>query len=237
MAENIEQANALVGKELPFLFQQNRDLLIKRYTQMGVTVVDNLTLLPDQDFLDRNWTTEHYNEHGRRSIAFQVAQELKKIYPGEYVEVKQPLNSQSLFFHNCEDLLGWGQEQTLTTEKSFSGKHSSLLFQTQPYSITFDQSIQVLDSLISKVNISFKMFQDILLPDAKLVIEILGTKIPSSWHGFKLAELNSVIQNWVEVKYEFILPLDFKLTDRIKIYILNEDKRKLYIDDFRIHFQ
>ncbi len=77
MAENIQYADSLVGNPLTFLMKQNRDLLVARYTAMGATVVDNLELVPGAEFIDQNWTSEHYFFKGRDLIARNLARVLK----------------------------------------------------------------------------------------------------------------------------------------------------------------
>jgi hypothetical protein len=57
--------------------RDNRDKLIKRYEAMGATVIDNLELVPSEHFLDKKWTTEHYNDKGRILIAKNVAKHIK----------------------------------------------------------------------------------------------------------------------------------------------------------------
>jgi hypothetical protein len=80
LGENIEAADSLVGKELIWLMKQNRDLLIKRYRKKKVLVIDNLMAIPATEFVDTNWTTEHYAQSGRRIIAKNVAYGLRKYY-------------------------------------------------------------------------------------------------------------------------------------------------------------
>ena len=80
MAENTERAKELIGDDLIFLIKQNRDLLVNRYNKNGVIVADNLELIPDEQYIDRNWTTEHYAEKGRKGIAKNVADSLKQFY-------------------------------------------------------------------------------------------------------------------------------------------------------------
>ncbi|MDF1575901.1 MAG: hypothetical protein P1P86_12005 [Bacteroidales bacterium] len=84
MAENMEKARELVGEDLIFLMNQNRELLKDYYGSRGVRVVDNLSIVEDEQFIDREWTTEHYAEKGRKAIARQVAGELRIWYPGLY---------------------------------------------------------------------------------------------------------------------------------------------------------
>ena len=85
MAENVDKANMLVGKDLMFLMQRNREYLLNRYGNLpGVTIVDNFDLVRDAEFVDQNWTTEHYYEYGRRQIAHHLAQTLRQFYPADY---------------------------------------------------------------------------------------------------------------------------------------------------------
>lgn len=88
LSENVQYADSLVGKDLVYLMKQNRDLLVNRYTQKGVLVVDNLEAVNGKDFVDQHWTTEHYKEKGRRIVARNLAEGLKKIYPKEYINQK-----------------------------------------------------------------------------------------------------------------------------------------------------
>jgi hypothetical protein len=76
LAENIEWADSLVGKELVYFMKANRDLLVQRYSRMGVVVVDNLESVPGEYFGEKNWTTEHYNQFGRQIIANNVTKSL-----------------------------------------------------------------------------------------------------------------------------------------------------------------
>lgn len=73
LAENVQYADSLVGKELISLMNQNKQLLIDRYTQKGVTVVNSFNLVNGIDFIDQDWTTEHYNQTGRWILAKNVA--------------------------------------------------------------------------------------------------------------------------------------------------------------------
>ena len=84
MAENIEYADSLVGKELVFLMKQNRDFLVKRYQKGNCVVVDNLEAVPGKEFTDQTWTTEHYGYKGRMIIAKNVAKTLNKQFSKEY---------------------------------------------------------------------------------------------------------------------------------------------------------
>jgi len=88
MAENMEKAGQLVGEDLIFLMNQNRELLKHYYGSKGVIVVDNLSSVEDQFFIDQTWTTEHYAEGGRKTIAKGVAAALLTWYPDEYRDAR-----------------------------------------------------------------------------------------------------------------------------------------------------
>lgn len=84
MAENMERAEELVGEDLVFLMNANRNLLKEYYGSRGVLVIDNLDAVEDDQYIDRDWTTEHYAERGRKLIARKVAEELKRWYGDQY---------------------------------------------------------------------------------------------------------------------------------------------------------
>ncbi len=87
MAENIQYADSLVGKELVFLMRQNRDFLVKRYNTPNCKVVDNLELVEGKWFIDQNWTTEHYNYKGRMRIAKNLALAMKAEFENNFKSV------------------------------------------------------------------------------------------------------------------------------------------------------
>ena len=87
MAENVRFADSLVGKDLVFLMRRNRDFLVNRYHRDNCKVIDNLELVPANEFIDQNWTTEHYKFHGRMLIARNLANVLKRDFETEYVKV------------------------------------------------------------------------------------------------------------------------------------------------------
>jgi hypothetical protein len=77
LPENIEEGEAMVDKDLTQLMIANKNELKKRYEDKGVQVVDCFGLLPDEDFLERTFPSEHYFQRGRQQIALQIIQALK----------------------------------------------------------------------------------------------------------------------------------------------------------------
>ncbi len=79
MAENTQRAKELLGNDILYFLEYNRKLLIDYYQRKGVTVVDNLNSVENEQFIDQDWTTEHYAEKGRQTIATNVTDTLMKI--------------------------------------------------------------------------------------------------------------------------------------------------------------
>jgi hypothetical protein len=84
MAENVQYADSLVGKDLVFLMKENRDFLVNRYQKNNCKVIDNLEAIPGRWFIDQKWTTEHYLCKGRMQIAKHIADTLKIDFMNEY---------------------------------------------------------------------------------------------------------------------------------------------------------
>ncbi|MEM9022664.1 MAG: DUF4843 domain-containing protein, partial [Bacteroidota bacterium] len=80
LPENLALADSLVGPDLTNLIKQNRDFLTARYRDQAI-VVDNLDLVPDEEFTDRDFPTEHYTQQGRKRVAVSLAVALEAFYP------------------------------------------------------------------------------------------------------------------------------------------------------------
>jgi hypothetical protein len=232
MSENVERAQELVGDDLVYLMKQNRDLLVNRYHKNGVLVVDNLEEVPDEEYIDRNWTTEHYAENGRRIIAKNVAVSMKSSMPkGSFT-----LARKTEFKNDCEGDIKWNQMPSLSLEKAFEGKQSSKILNGQPYSVTFEYPIKNLPDSVKNVQIEFQLLQSNLANEAKLNIEIYGEQLPFIVNSESLINLTQTLHKWSKVQYQYELPNNFKKGDYIKVYVFNASNTPIYIDDILIRF-
>lgn len=77
LPDNLEQIEALVGPELSPIMKSNARFIVERYQKQGVTVINNQTLVHDNDFRDRDFPTEHYCQNGRRAVAESIVAVLK----------------------------------------------------------------------------------------------------------------------------------------------------------------
>ena len=152
MAENVDKANCLVGKDLMYLMKHNHDYLMNRYGHLeGVTVVDNLNLVRDVNFIDQDWTTEHYYEEGRRIIAKNVAEALKAYYPDEYREIDLKCDEGHYYF----------------------GDDECQLDAATPYGPTLTLSADSLQEDWERVNVAFMMRQTDTLHKTQLVVSLI----------------------------------------------------------------
>lgn len=238
LSENTEKAGKLVGEDLLYIMNENRNLLIKYFEQKGVTVVDNLSAVEDDQFIDQNWTTEHYGEKGRKKIARNVASAIKLFHPEAFTSIDYSQNIQTYFFNNCEGKVIWGQKQTITEKTSFSGKHSSRTGNGNNFSITFEYPLKLMpDSVKNTINIGLKIKQESINHEAKLVFQANGENIKSYGQDFDLKRQVNKINTWSDYNMEFIIPDSIKEADLIKIYVYNTSTEIIYVDDFEIEFK
>lgn len=216
MAENVDKANELVGKDLLFLMKQNRDYLMQRYdTQEDVTVVNNLDLVRDVNFIDQDWTTEHYYGEGRHIIAHQVAQALRQYYPNEYQD-------SGLLQYEAGHYCFEGSEDELNVER--------------PYSQTLILPADSLQPDWGMVNIAVEMLQPDTLNDAQIVIEKNGEQGKTSTY-YDLGPQIQSIGKWEFAT--FALPIDstFREAEQIKFFVYNPSTSSVRVRRFDISFR
>jgi len=216
MAENVDKANELVGKDLMFLMKRNRDFLLDRYGNLdGVTVVDNLSLVRDVNFIDQDWTTEHYYEEGRRIIADHLAYNLKKFYPLDYQ------NPDSLRFDkghyritNCREVSArwiYGPSMSFTP-----------------------------DSLLPEwdvINVAFEMYQHDSLHNTILAVEKHDVSGRAYVDSYEVKPQLLKNDGWDFAT--FALPVDsaFRASQLTKIYVHNHAESGVQIRNFDVSFR
>lgn len=76
LPENIKLTNKLIGKDLTDIINYNRKLLHQRYSSDNVTIIDNMELLDNSDFIE-TLPNSHYYYNGRKQMAIEIAKLLK----------------------------------------------------------------------------------------------------------------------------------------------------------------
>ena len=215
MAENVDKANELVGKDLMLLFKYNRDFLLQRYGNIeGVTVVNNLNLVRDVNFIDQDWTTEHYYEEGRRIIADHLASALREFYPDDY--------------HNPDSL-------KMDKGHYFFGD-TKALDEQRPYGSTLVLTADSISPEWSMVNVAFEIQQN---EHGKAVFAVekhgFEGEIAIDSYAVNAQVNNTGAWNFATVA----LPLDsaFRSAQKVKLYIYNFSGSPVQIRNFDISFR
>ena len=234
LAENTDKAQELIGDDLLYLMRQNRDLLVKRYQKKGAIVVDNLEEIEALYFTDKDWATEHYWENGRKTIAKNVADSLRRLYPTDFITLNN--NERSWFFHDAGSKEKWSQSSSINSEQAFSGSLSSKVCDTLPYSLTMECPIkQIPQTNLNTVRVEGMAFTYSLKNEAKIIVEANGKvtnyKIEESLESYIVKE-----NNWASFSIEFNLPDNIRDYENMKVYIYNPSKKAVFIDDIDIRF-
>lgn len=236
LPENMEKANELVP-ELPVFMKENRDLLVNRYRSKGATVVDLLELLPNKIFSDQNWTTEHYNESGRKLVAQNLAESVKPFHPREFKEVVYTQVLQSVFTNDCEGQEIWVQMGSLSDDRAHSGEKSSRIGNKKPFSLTFTRAIPDLDSaLLDSVAISFWYYQQDSSNEGLIALEAGGDETGNLFSPNPIKDYTNTFNEWTKVEAKFSLWAVLPQAEVLKIYIHNPSNSLVWVDDIRIEF-
>lgn len=216
MAENVDKANELVGKDLMRLLRYNRDYLLERYGAMdGVAVVDNLSLVRDVNFIDQDWTTEHYYEEGRRIVADHLALALREFYPEDY---RSPDSLKMDIGHYY-----LGGERTMDRQN--------------PYSMALVLTADSLRPDWKMVNVAFEIKQTDDLGKPVFVVEKHDAQGKACFDSYAVDELMPNKGRWDFVT--FALPIDstFSEVQKIKLYVNNFSDSPVQIRNLDVSFR
>ena len=234
MAENVEKADLLVGKDLTSMMYENAKLLNDYYTRKGVLVVNNLDLVEDEQFIDQHWTTEHYAEKGRKKIARNVALSLKDLYPEKFVEHENI--QENIFYFDFDSPLKTIQSQKVSNEESFSGSQSLKIDTNVTYGVNLflnANDIGIADK--HELLVSFIALPQKISDQFKVVFEANGKDF-KHWDGKQLSYTLKNIPQWQSYKTRFNIDESFVNAKQLKVYLLNTNNDVVFIDDLKIEF-
>jgi hypothetical protein len=215
MAENIDKANAMVGKELMYLMKQNHDYLLNRYGNLeGVTVVDNFNLVRDVNFIDQNWTTEHYYEEGRRIIAGNVAEALRAFYPDEYRD-SGPLRCDAGHY--------------------YYGAETCNLDAASPYGPALVLSTDSLRAEWERVNVAFMMLQSDTLHETRLVVQSIDKD--GSMEAKYYPPQNTKVGQWDFSTYDLPVDSAMRAAEQIRLFVFNPSESTVQLKQMDVSFR
>jgi hypothetical protein len=233
MAENTDKAQLLVGDELVNIMHYNATLLTQYFTRKNVTVINNLNSIRDNQFIDQNWTTEHYAEKGRKTIALSVSESIKEYHP-KYFEKNLNLNQKNLFSNFDKDHSGLHGYLNKTKDFSFSGDYSIKIDKKHIYSqaAVFEKS-EDSTAQYDEIFVSAMLLNPEKKSDALLIIE---GKQANEFVFWKSVNLNKHITNEKDwQRFQYNLKIDRKMNEAeiIKVYFMHKNGNAVYIDDFK----
>ena len=216
MAENVDKANELVGKDLMLLIKNNHDYLLNRYSNLdGVTVVDNLDLVRDVNFIDQDWTTEHYYEEGRRIIADHLAQTLRDFYPEDYRDPETLKRETGHYFMG----------ETRALDKQW------------PYGSTLVLTADSIRPEWDMVNVAFEVKKHDEYGHLIFAVEKHGAQGEVSLDSYEAMPQVLKIDAWDFAT--FALPVDsmFRTAQQTKLYVHNFSESPVEVRNFDVSFR
>lgn len=235
LSENTERAGTLVGKDLLYLMDENRKLLVSYYERKGVHVVDNMYTVQDADFSDRAWPTEHYTERGRRAVAYKVAQALRTYYPADYVPYEKG-SGRTRFFNNCEGVIRWQNMESISSEYAYSGTYASVAKPGNPNSITFSANTFNLPAYAHNFcDVELYWYAPTLPVQARLVMEMyIGANAPLR---LEVPMQAGIAASWNRYRHTFGLPASFGQAWKLDVFVHNAGDNPLFTDDISVSFR
>lgn len=237
LAENVERAGQLVGKDLVYLMQENRKLLRERYRKRAI-FVDNFDLLPNPYFIDQDWTTEHYGEAGRKAVAGKIAEAMQPLYPDVFTKPEyKDFGKYKAFFNDCEGTTIWGQMASLSDDRAYSGRRSARVGKKGAFSVTFTRAVPEMDtSALDSVVVRFMYLQEEKENLASVALEAGGAKTGYLWDTTAVRRYTDVVGEWVPVEMRLPLYPNIREAEVMKVYVYNPSPYFVWVDDIGIEF-
>lgn len=140
------------------------------------------------------------------------------------------------YYNDCENST-WGQSQTITSEKYYSGSHSSVVYVDSRYGVTLEDSISKFP-WAKNISVVLQVYQTEVIRNPCLALEIIddtGEK-EMIWDSRRIMDKTHKTNEWVELVMNFELPDNFREYSRFKIYPFNPIEAPVYYDDIFVVF-
>ncbi|MGC9375948.1 MAG: hypothetical protein ACP5DQ_13045, partial [Bacteroidales bacterium] len=177
------------------------------------------------------------NLSNKNELLYQDKELNIKIY--EMKNFSSPKQQGYLLYHSLNDFENnisyWNQnEENISNNVYYKGEAS---IRVHEYSSTFEYPI---DSLplenVNQLFISCHVYCNFAdKTNAKLVISIENSDGAYIWDGIEINKYIKAYSNWWPIKHEIsVKESELKENSKIKVYLLNIDKKKAYIDNFEV---
>jgi len=217
LPEDIDKAEIMVGKEIPYILNRNKEIFIKKYRNKNVTIIDNMELLNGGYFYE-TYPTEHYIPKGKEIVANKVSEVISSIYTEqEFVEKA----------FNIDD--------NIQIKTSFViCENGDILNVNNPYAKPFElKSLNVYKQSVDSVIVSFKTEANIF-EKLFLVVDYYNNTNSYYWKKYNLSDFKNVKGLYSK---KIKLPSVIDSNDKIKIYLWNAGANDFYFTDFKLNIR
>ncbi|MDY0343340.1 MAG: hypothetical protein RBR28_07185 [Lentimicrobium sp.] len=130
--------------------------------------------------------------------------------------------------------VSWVNGNTLVSDRVHSGVQSSRVDQEHEFSIAFQQKLGYISQPTPKnLDITAWIYSEEKSPPGNVVVSINSANY---YESYPIAEFFAKGGEWRQFSGSYILPDSLKPSDEIKIYLWNNRKSRLWIDDIRLEF-
>lgn len=141
----------------------------------------------------------------------------------------------TIILHDMESQQGWGNEQQLSDEESFSGVKSAKMGEADQYGVTFRYTGSECEHPINTIRVSGQINSSTQSTDLAFVCAIDdSTGTQKYWRSRVLRPQFPWFKSWGETTALFTLPFYCSPTDRITIFPVKTDDATVFVDDMEI---
>ena len=143
----------------------------------------------------------------------------------------------STIYENDTDFHDWVNQRSIKVrDNAHSGSSVSVLDSANVFSLGFSRTIEKISSkTVSEVRFSYWYFAT--SPNAKITtvcsVDFTGKNVQWEGHPVKQVELNK----WIQVEEIYKFSNNVKQNNEVAVYVLNESKEEILIDDLKVEFK
>ncbi len=150
----------------------------------------------------------------------------------------KPKNPGLTFSNDLENANCWSDNNTITYGTGHSGKVFSKVTPENQYSFTFHKALKdISQRRVKKAEYSAWVNLSSASSEATLVLSIDSSAKSLFWLGTSTKTSVAVPDKWVQIKGKATFPYNIGRDNEVKIYLWDNGKDAVLVDDFEITFK
>lgn len=141
--------------------------------------------------------------------------------------------------NDFESMLGWSDVDPgrLLRGNAHSGNYSALTDSNHPYSLGFIRKLrEITDHPVKRIEINAWVLSKSLDSKAGLVLSIETDGKSQFYKGVDVLDSIQATQKWYPLRCGFNLPSDLNMDHEVRVYLWNQGKDTVLVDDIEIKF-